>query len=169
MTASLPRYTLPYREETVVDIVSFFITSIHPPIQGGNAYHYAIGSSSCDTPSHTGRKLSILVQCDGQNQYTLPYREETMMIAKVEWPMAIHPPIQGGNVSSLKIWKFWYDTPSHTGRKHSVFMRVRGSLNTALCILHNNCIIRYFAGNLSYLICHFFEHRQKNLEIFEEK
>ena len=110
---------------------------IHPPIQGGNDNSLPYLSILLDTPSHTGRKQ----QKQSQN-------------GKM---MTIHPPIQGGNRDSLLNLRLFTrytlpyreetrklllsfncssDTPSHTGRKHSVFMRVSATSNTSLCNLH---------------------------------
>ena len=133
--------------------------TIHPPVQGGNRICALFFSDIGDTPSRTGRKRNLYVASHSCGRYTLPYREETFQMSRRMSARLIHPPVQGGNTDYAPHSPEEADTPSRTGRKRSMFMRVCGSLNTALCILHNNCIIRYFVGNLSYLICHFFGHR----------
>lgn len=90
----------------------------------------------------------ITLRCFQQflHRYTLPYREETVDANWLFSAYAIHPPVQGGN-----IWWNWKgvitdDTPSRTGRKHSVLMRVSAPPNTSLCKLHKCFYFSSFRG-----------------------
>ena len=119
---------------------------IHPPIQGGNSPQTRCMYMQIDPPSHTGRKQSHLPDLISQTRSTLPYREDTNSISAFLCRNPIHPPIQGGNLPLIPRNVLSFDPPSHTGRKHSVFMRVSAPPNTSLCNLHKSfCTL---------LICH---------------
>ena len=68
-------------------------------------------------PSHTGRKRNIPDQVLSQKRYTLPYREETLWLSYPQFFLAIHPPVQGGNILSPGLYFHVCDTPSRIGRK----------------------------------------------------
>ena len=77
---SLPRYTLPYREETEATGEELGKAAIHPPIQGGNNLSSRPALHNLDTPSHTGRKPGSGRRNGRKPRYTLPYREETLSV-----------------------------------------------------------------------------------------
>ena len=121
-------------------------STIHPPIQGGNVFPRSFPPLHDDPPSHTGRKLGLTETEIDRIRSTLPYREETTDAPLELENTAIHPPIQGGNSKRRRCHSAVCDPPSHTGRKHSVFMRVSAPPNTSLCNLHKSfCTL---------LICH---------------
>ena len=75
--------------------------TIHPPIQGGNICKIFGIPPTIDTPSHTGRKRYRIKDLFGRGRYTLPYREETLILVPLYHFSSIHPPIQGGNTQCL--------------------------------------------------------------------
>ena len=111
------RYTLPYREETIMIVLPTLILMIHPPVQGGNLFVRFSVYMPFDTPSHTGRKRDDLSYINLAVRYTLPYREETQIWNTLGLSHPIHPPIQGGNSCLIHCQTGCCDTPSHTGRK----------------------------------------------------
>ena len=90
----------------------------------------------------------ITLRCFQQflHRYTLPYREETRKRRCRKGAVTIHPPVQGGNFIRYIQRVGKYDTPSRTGRKHSVLMRVSAPPNTSLCKLHKCFYFSSFRG-----------------------